>query len=226
MSPASEPAQPDEETEQKIGAVDSRVLEALLKTLRENLKTVFEANRFLEERTTLHNQAGANNLTEALSHIGTLAEEAHRLSYEDQMAQVALLDDHLRRSMMEASERLVKARLGQLRKRWREYQRKAVPLSRRGRLRGVKTYEEVLVISRRLALRVEEGRSAKRGTDWEAWKRGAACLAQACDDAEELLDALEQALGAAQQYRRFRLGLIVGVGLGLAGLGLGVAALV
>ena len=44
--------------------------------LREKLPRVFAATRFFEERTGLHNQAGTNNLVDALSHIGTLVEHA------------------------------------------------------------------------------------------------------------------------------------------------------
>src|SRR5687768_15869778 len=132
-------------------------VERLLTTLADHLRTAFEANRFLEEQTGLHNQAGGNNLTEALSHIGTLAENAQRLSFEEQRDQLTHLDDHLRRSMMEAFEVVVKARLGKLRALWSEYLRKASNLSRRGRIRGVKPQSELEVLRRKIAADVEAG---------------------------------------------------------------------
>lgn len=211
--------------QEAVADVDVRVLERLLLTLRENLMTVFEANRFFEEKTGLHNEAGANNLAEALSHIGTLAQEAPNLSYDEQSAQVALLEDHLRRSMMEAFEKLVKARLGKLSRLWHEYLRKASSLSRRGKLRGTRAHDDLVALRRTIATELENGRSSKVGTNWRIWKQGAEHLAKAAEASEELMEGLEEVIGAAQQYRRFQIGVALGL-LGLvAGLAVGLPAL-
>jgi hypothetical protein len=214
-----------QDKEQTVADVDVRVVERLFKTLSDNLMTVFEANRFFEEKTGLHNEAGANNLAEALSHIGTLAQEASKLTYDEQSAQVALLEDHLRRSMMEAFEKLVKARLGKLNRLWHEYMRRASALSRRGKLRGTPSDDDLRALRRSVAVELEAGRSSKTGTDWRAWKKGAEHLAKAAEASEELMEGLEQTIGAAQQYRRFQIGVALGV-IGLVtGLALGLPAL-
>jgi hypothetical protein len=89
-------------------------VELLFGLINDRLAPVFEANRYFEEHTGIANKAGANNLTEALSHIGTLVEYAHAMDSNEQREQVAFFGDHLRRSMMESFEQVVKARLGKI----------------------------------------------------------------------------------------------------------------
>jgi hypothetical protein len=89
-------------------------IELLFGLINDRLAAVFEANRYFEEQTGISNKAGANNLTEALSHIGTLVEYAGAMDSDEQREQVAYFGDHLRRSMMESFEQVVKARLGKI----------------------------------------------------------------------------------------------------------------
>jgi hypothetical protein len=78
-------------------------VDLLFGLINDRLAPVFEANRYFEEHTGIANKAGSNNLTEALSHIGTLVEYAHAMDSDEQREQVAFFGDHLRRSMMESS---------------------------------------------------------------------------------------------------------------------------
>jgi hypothetical protein len=89
-------------------------VELLFGLINDRLAAVFEANRYFEEQTGIANKAGSNNLTEALSHIGTLVEYGHVMNSDQQREQVAYFGDHLRRSMMESFEQVVKARLGKI----------------------------------------------------------------------------------------------------------------
>lgn len=57
---------------------------------------------------------------------------------------------------------------------------------------------------------MEEGRARKTAHDWDAWIYGAECLRTASVKADELSRKLREAVGAAEDYRRGRLGLIVG----------------
>jgi len=132
-----------EESGREVAAHDHAVhgvyvehVELLFGLINDRLAAVFEANRYFEEHTGIANKAGANNLTEALSHIGTLVECAHAMNSDEQREQVSLFGDLLRRSMMESFEQVVKARLGKIKDEglWDRYNREVVPLLRSGKL--------------------------------------------------------------------------------------------
>jgi hypothetical protein len=59
-------------------------VDLLFGLINDRLAAVFEANRYFEEQTGIANKAGANNLTEALSHIGTLVEYADAMDSDQQ----------------------------------------------------------------------------------------------------------------------------------------------
>lgn len=181
-------------------------IEHLFELINDRLAAVFEANRYFEDHTGIANKAGSNNLTEALSHIGTLAERGHEMTYEQQRDQVALFGDHLRRSMMESFEQVVKARLGKIKDEglWDRYHRAVVPLLRRGKLSSAPTEETVYTLGRRVNRLMSEGRGLKRAEGWDAWDAGARKLAEACDESTTLIDLIRQSIGAAEQYRRDR----------------------
>lgn len=185
--------------EASIDGVRVRHIERIFKLLRERLPKVLEANRYFEEETGIHNEAGANNLTEALSHIATLVENADELDDEKQAEQVGHLEDHLRRSMMEAFEQLLKYRLGEIAKLWEKHREIAWPLERRGRLGDAVTTDELDDLRRRMKSLLEQGRASKRATTWEAWEAGTDCLVQAC----EVSSQLESALSGAIEFARF-----------------------
>jgi hypothetical protein len=199
-------------------------LHLLFGLINDRLAAVFEANRFFEEHTGIANKAGANNLTEALSHVGTLIEKADRMSAEEQRDQVALFGDHLRRSMMESFEQVVKARLGQIKDEglWDRYNEDAVPLLRRGKLHSAPAEEETRTLGRQTAALLSDGRDHKRAERWDDWDAGAKCLADACEKSNQLIASLRQSVGAADQYRRERRNAVVG----WAGLTLGVIGLI
>lgn len=203
-------------------------LERLFGLLNEHLPKVLESNRFFEEETGFHNEAGANNLVDALSHIGTLAENAPNLTRDEQRDEITNFSDHLRRSMMEGFERTLKHRAGEVAESWREYERDVLPLQQRGDLRGVPTYDELMAIRRRFRNKVEQGRACKRASTWEEWKKGTACFAEACELVNDLGTKLELSIGGAQQYDRDResrkltwISLGIGTAIGLAGIAVG-----
>src|ERR1700689_86272 len=68
-------------------------VDLLFGLINDRLAAVFEAIRYFEEQTGIANKAGANNLTEALSHIGTLVEYAHDMDSDQQREQVAYFGD-------------------------------------------------------------------------------------------------------------------------------------
>jgi len=206
-------------------------LERLFGLLTDHLPKVLESNRFFEEETGFHNEAGANNLVDALSHIGTLAENASNLGRDEQRDEITNFSDHLRRSMMEGFERTLKHRIGEIADSWAEYERDVRPLQERGDVRGVPTPEELATLRRRIRSQVEQGRACKRAASWDEWKQGAAHFAEACKLASELGSKLEQSIGGAQQYDRDRqstrrnwISVAIGTAIGIAGIVLGFVA--
>lgn len=180
----------------------ARRLEELLGT---ELPEVFKANRIIEQQTRYVSEAGRNNLVDALSHIGTLAERGSELNSRQQAAQVAKIEEHLRRALMEAPEEVVRARLADIARRWAEYQREAAPYRREGTLRGVPRHSELETLRERIDQLMERARSSKPDeTSWEDWRAAAAHMTEAADLARELEDKLEQCIGEALRMTRDR----------------------
>jgi hypothetical protein len=218
-----------EEPEQRIGGVYVAEVERMLAILATRILTVMDAHRYAEEHARIYNRIGRNNLTEALSHLARLAESAESLSRAEQRDQLTHFEDHLRRTMMESFEVVAKARLGKLKKdgTWDRYYSKASSLVERGKLPTCADAAEIRELEIQVKYYMEEGRSRKTGTSWEDWIHGAECLRQASDKADELSRKLREAIGAAEDYRRGRLGIVVGVAgtvVGLVGIAVAILA--
>jgi hypothetical protein len=214
-------------SQKRIAGVEVRQLERIFELLRERLPLVFEANRYFEERTGFHNEAGANNLVDALSHFSTLIEKADDLDEEGQAEQVALLEDHLRRSMMEAFEQVLKFNLSDAAILWHEYLGEVVPRLERGlEIPGATDLKELTQKREKIASLLEMGRQAKRSVSWEDWMEGTGAFAEACNVTDELVDELQAGLVSArlqsQEKRRqliaagaVAVALLVGICIGL-----------
>lgn len=207
-----------------IAGVSVEQLERVFFLLREKLPLVLAANRYFEEQTGIHNEAGNNNLLDAFSHLATLVEKASELTPEEQRDQVTHLEDHLRRSMMEAFEQVLKQRLGDVARRWDEYLAEVRPLVLREELPGVATEAELNRLRRRVKVRLDRARASKRDTTWEAWQRGTEELVEACDYVEQLETRLREGLAAAASHRRDKkgwrigwLGIAIGAFIGVGG---------
>lgn len=185
----------------------------MLEILATRILTVMGAHRYAEEHARIYNRIGRNNLTEALSHLARLAESAPELSEAEQRDQLTHFEDHLRRTMMESFEVVAKARLGKLKQDgvWDRYYSGAARLVDHGKLPAVASAEEIRELELEVRFWMEEGRSRKNANTWDDWIYGADCLRSASDKADQLSCKLREAVGAAEDYRRGRLGLIVGV---------------
>lgn len=188
-------------------------LERMLELMATRIPTVMAAHRYAEEHARIYNRIGRNNLTEALSHLAGLAEGAERLSEAEQRDELTNFEDHLRRTMMESFEVVAKARLGKLKKDgiWDRYYNQAARLVDGGKLPTVASREEILELEQEIRFWMEEGRSRKNAQNWDEWIYGAECLRKASDKADELSRRLREAVGAADDYKRGRLGIVVGV---------------
>jgi hypothetical protein len=215
-------------TRRDIEGVDVAQLERIFSLLRDQLPRVLAANRFFEEHTGFHNEAGANNLVDALSHLATLVENAETLGPTGQAEQVAHMEDHLRRSMMEAFEQVLKYRLGTIADLWDDYVYFVRPLAAQEALPGVAPVEELEQTRSALQRLLDKGRSSKRLTTWEEWQEGTDALMEACELSDQLTRRLQESLAAVEwryQARRSAIATAASSLVGLVGLVLAVLAL-
>ena len=182
----------------RLDGVYNDHLSRIMVVMREHYPKVLASNRFFEEETGIHNELGANNLNDALSHLGTLFEQAHLMTHAQQGHEVHDFEGHLRRGMMESYEQVFRLRMGQVEKLWREHERVVRPKQVEGKLRGAPPLDHLDVLRRRCKSLLDQGRAAKRGHNWEAWYEGTEALAEACSTATQLANALEQGIGAAR----------------------------
>lgn len=171
--------------------------------MRTKYARVLEANRRFEEETNFNNKIGAYNLADALSHIGTIFEKAEDLDLAQQRAQVTLIEDHLRRSMMEAWEQMHVFQVGRIDQLEEEqYLPEVKPLIEQGLAFGAPAAEEIEKLRAQCNDRVHRARATKREVDWDEWEKGTDLLIEACELASRMRKVMQESIAAAQQYRR------------------------
>jgi hypothetical protein len=208
------------------GAIDGvgvRHIERIFALLRDKLPVVLSANRYFEEQTGFHNEAGTNNIVDAFSHLATLVEGAEELSDAEQAEQVAHLEDHLRRSMMEAFEQVLKYRLGEIAELWEEYLALGQPPVISSADNSHVSIVELEGWRRDIKGLLDRGRETKRGTSWEEWEEGTDFLVQACEASETLMTTLEKAVALARRSDKQRLTYMVAASVAVATFGVGIA---
>jgi hypothetical protein len=173
--------------------------------LSAHVPEVFRLNRVIEQKTGYDSSIARNMLVDALSHLGTLAQRGSSLSPEQQASQLAKIEEHLRRAIIEHPEEVVRNRIADLPKLWSVYQREAYGYRERGDLHGVPRHQELEELRQRVRTILESCRSKKPDeTTWEESLDIAAEMTQAADLAAELSDKLDQCIGAAQRLTRER----------------------
>jgi hypothetical protein len=191
-----------EDDNERLEGVYKEHLARIMVVMREHYPRVLAANRFFEEETSIHNEVGANNLNDALSHLGTLIERANEMTCEQQGHEVHDFEGHLRRSMMESYELIYRQRMGKVSRLWSEHEALARSLQEEGKLRGVTDLDELERLRRKCRVLLDRGRAAKRGHNWDEWKAGTDALSEACQVANQLATALETAIGRANDYEK------------------------
>lgn len=200
--PDIRPASPDQSYWRGL---DPANLDRLFDLLREQLPAIFKANRIIEQRTGYFSEAGRNNLVDALSHISTLAQKGGSLTSAQQATQIAKLEEHLRRAVMEAPEEVVRARIVDVESSWTEYSREATPYRNAGTLRGVPKHDELERLRGQIDHLMEKARRTKPDeTTWDDWMEAAADMTEAAAIAKALQDKLEQCVGEALRMTRER----------------------
>jgi hypothetical protein len=202
------------------------------------LLDVYGANRRIEAFTGVADKIGRNNLLEAFSHLGVLFAEAPLLDRDQQMAQMTLISDHLRRALMEAFEQEVTKALAEM---WdtqsagvgARYNATVPDLVAAGKLLGHVHPDGVTRRRDEISTKILDARRAKLADgDWSTWKAASTDLEWAADELQKLRREMGTAVDAAaalyeslvrekRERSRFYIALILGF---IAAFAAGVAA--
>lgn len=167
--------------------------------LADQLPEALSLNRIIEQRTGYTSQIGRTMLLDVLAHLGTLASQRH-LSPEQQATQLSKVEEHLRRTIIEHPEEVVRERIIQIRELWTEYQREAYGYRESDELRGTPRHSDLEAMRQRIDDLMESVRRVKPDeTTWEESIDVSANMSEAAHLSGELADKLEQCIGAAKR---------------------------
>jgi len=183
--------------------LEPRIQERLATILRVQIPEVFRANRVIEQKTGYASDIGKNMMVDVLSHLGTLAERAGSLDAEQQASQVTKIEEHLRRTLIEHPEEVLRNRIVDVEDRWLTYQREAFPFREAGTLPNAPRHRDLEEMRTRIDVLLESARRRKpEETTWEETLTVAAEMTEAAHLTVELADKLEQCIAAAHEVRR------------------------
>ncbi|MGZ8755231.1 MAG: hypothetical protein ACXW15_08590 [Acidimicrobiia bacterium] len=185
-------------------------LARLVPILGTHLLDVFSKHREIESKAKTKNVIGRQNLVEALSHISVLFQQAPTFDRDEQLEQVAYIEDHLRRVMMEAFELatydaiadLIDNEFGPSLE--RQYYRRVAPLIRIGKLQGHITPAQYEKRFKDILEQCVSARKAKNADgDWDAWNTASTDLQNATIAVGDLKREVRAAIDAAHESWRF-----------------------
>ena len=169
----------------------------------------------MESKTEIEDRIGQQNLNETFSHVAILFQRATDFDRDQQLEQIAYIEDHLRRVMMEAFEQSVNEMIGELRGKRsleRQYYRRAAPLIRIGRLQGHITPEQLHYRFDSILRRCLEARKAKVADGgWDEWKTASSELQNAAAETADLQRDIRAAVEAAHTSLRFGIGVTLAI---------------
>jgi hypothetical protein len=171
--------------------------------LSEHLPEVFELDRIIEQKTGYASEICKNMKIDVLSHLATLAKRQHELDHDQQASQLAKIEEHLRRAIVEHPEEVLRNRIVDIEDAWVEYQQVAFTYRERDQLHGVPRHQELEELRQRIAAHLESARSTKPDeTTWEESITAAAQVTEGADLASDLADKLNQCIGEAKRLRK------------------------
>jgi hypothetical protein len=174
----------------------------LREILGEHLPEVFELDRIIEQKTGYTSEICKQMKIDVLSHLGTLAKRQGELNHDQQASQLAKIEEHLRRAIVEHPEEVLRDRIGDIEEAWVVYQEEAFVYRERDALHGVPRHEELEELRQRIDAHLEAARRTKPDeTTWEESVNAAAQVTQGADLASELADKLNQCIGEARRVR-------------------------
>jgi hypothetical protein len=170
--------------------------------LSKHLPEVFELDRIIEQKTGYASEICKNMKIDVLSHLATLAKRQHELGHDEQASQLAKIEEHLHRAIIEHPEEVLRNRLGDIAKAWDEYMQEAYTLRASNELNGVPRHRELEDLRKRIGAHLEAARRTKPDeTSWEESLDASAQVTQGADLALELADKLNQCVGEARRVR-------------------------
>jgi hypothetical protein len=171
--------------------------------LSEHLPEVFELDRIIEQKTGYASEICKNMKIDVLSHLATLAKRQHELDHDQQASQLAKIEEHLRRAIVEHPEEVLRNRIVDIEGAWVEYQQVAFAYREKDELHGVPRHQELEELRQRIAAHLEAARSTKPDeTTWEESINAAAQVTEGADLASALADKLNQCIGEAKRLRK------------------------
>lgn len=172
----------------------------LAKILAEQVPEVITADRVIEQKTGYASEICRNMQVDVLAHLGTLAQGQNNLDEDQQASQLAKIEEHLRRAIVEHPEEVLRDRLGDVGELWVEYQQVAFAFREADELHGVPRHKELEILRRRIDVLLEAARKTKaEETTWEESVTASAQMTEAADLASQLADSLHQCIGKAKQ---------------------------
>jgi hypothetical protein len=199
----------------------------LREILSQHLPEVITADRVIERKTGYASEICKNMKSDVLAHLATLAERQHELDEDQQASQLAKIEEHLRRAIVEHPEEVLRDRIVDVGELWVDYQRVAVPFRLNNELHDVPRHKELEELRHRIDTLMESARRTKPDeTTWEESLTAAAEMTEAADLASDLADKLHQCIGRANQIlearerdsnqrRRWRVGIAVSIALAI-----------
>lgn len=193
----------DQDPKLPWGALAPHNQTRLAHILAVQIPEVFRLNRVIEQQTGYGSEIGKSMMVDVLSHLGTLAQRGSELSDVQEASQLSKIEEHLRRAIIEHPEQVVRNRVVDVADRWGVYQREAFPYREQGTLPNAPRHRELEEMRARISNLLETARSKKPDeTTWDESLDAAAAMTEAAHLAGDLLDKLEQCIGAAQERKR------------------------
>lgn len=174
--------------------------ERLSRILSEYLPEVITADRVIVQKTGYTSEICKTMQLDVLAHLATIAAKQHELDEDQQASQLAKIEEHLRRAIVEHPEEVVRDRISDIEELWVKYKLEAFELRRNQELHGVPRHEELEEIRRRIDALMDAARKTKpEETTWEETLTAAAQMTEAADLASQLADKLHECIGRARQ---------------------------
>lgn len=220
-------AQADEGAEGVFHALTPKNQERLLEILSQHLPEAIAADRIIEQKTGYSSEICRNMKADVLAHLAILAERQAELNEDQQASQLAKIEEHLRRAIVEHPEEVLRNRIVEVEELWIEYQRVAVPFRTNNQLHEVPRHKELEELRHRIDALMDSARQTKPDeTTWEESLTAAANMTQAADLASELADKLQQCIGKGHQLintqardkadkKRWGIGVLVAIAMAL-----------
>lgn len=203
------PTGPDDPS--TICGIDRDIIDKALRLIRDKYPLVDKANYFLETnvRTSGINIA-ITNQRDAITHLVTVLAEP-TLSHQGRLEQVALMEEHLRRGIIDSYHTALAVKSEVALKLFDDYKRKVLTLNHPS-FAGAPPAEAISNRLKAVWQRMLTGRSAKARNRWDsAWEAGIQDFVSAYTELEKLTEILEHYAFRAHQIRSRRLQISFGV---------------